>query len=101
MAFVAFCCLGEEAISSYATLPELETPNKIWPFRFLKGVHIFIFFQTHIYSVQVVQKLCVYIFIFFKTQIYTHLRKSERVRVSRFAFRRKWKSEHTYENLNG
>ena len=25
--------------------PELETPNKIWPFRFFKGVHIFIFFQ--------------------------------------------------------
>ena len=28
-----------------------------------------------------------------KTQIYTHLRKSERVWVSRFAFCRKWKSE--------
>ena len=28
-----------------------------------------------------------------KTQIYTHLRKSERVWVSRFAFWRKWKSE--------
>ena len=61
MAFVAFCCLGEEAISSYATLPELETPNKIWPFRFLKGVHIFIFFQ--------IANLAVQIFIFFKTQI--------------------------------
>ena len=41
--------------------PELETPQKIWPFRFFKGVHIFIFFQ--------IANLAVQIFIFFKSQI--------------------------------
>ena len=42
-------------------LSEAETPIEIWPFRFLKGVHIFIFFQ--------IANLAVQIFIFFKTQI--------------------------------
>ena len=50
----------------------LYTLEKIWTGIDRKGVHIL---------------------IFIKTQIYTHLRKSERVWVSRFAFWRKWKSE--------
>ena len=41
--------------------PELETPNKTWPFKFLKFVYIFIFFPIANIDVQ--------IFIFFKTQI--------------------------------
>ena len=49
-------------VKSFRTA-ELETPDKIWPFRFLKGVNIFIFFQ--------IENLAVQIFIFFKTQIWT------------------------------
>ena len=41
--------------------PEVETPIEIWPFRFLKGVRIFVFIQ--------IVNLAVQIFIFFKTQI--------------------------------
>ena len=51
------CC---KCIACFDT-PEVETPNKIWPFRILKGVHIFIFFQ--------IANLAVQILIFFKTQI--------------------------------
>ena len=53
------CC---KCIACFDT-PEVETPNKIWPFRILKGVHIFIFFQ--------IANLAIQILIFFKTQIWT------------------------------
>ena len=44
----------DDFCTKYATI-------EIWLFRFLKGVHIFIFFQ--------IANLAVQIFIFFKTQI--------------------------------
>ena len=64
--------------SNPIVLPEVETPIEIWPFRFLKGVHIFIFFQ--------IANLAVQIFIFFKTQIQTPIPVQIFSSVYRFAF---------------
>ena len=58
-AFVSFCRILKN--NPKQMFSEVETPVEIWPFRFLKGVHVFIFFQ--------IANLAVQIFIFFKTQI--------------------------------
>ena len=51
--------------------PEVEILNNFWPFRFSKGVLIFILFQIANLNRSY---RSVHIFIFFKTQIYTHLK---------------------------
>ena len=78
---------------------------------FLKCVQICIFFKSLIFThmpVQILSSVSRFAFvmkieIWIPTleKIYTHLRKFGQVCVSRFAFWRKWKCRHTWENLDG